>query len=159
MYDSLRNKIAYNDDSNGGRNSLITVMLTAGQKYYVHARSYNQITSRYTVKIRLSIYNRATIIPDLTSSAHIANDANEVKVYKFTASESRYYTIYTNNIVTGDPYLKMMDANGTIVYYDDDGAGNLNSKINFFAEAGETFYIIASSYKSDIACEYNLIIN
>lgn len=159
LYDSLRNKIAYDDDSNGGRNSLITVMLTAGQKYYVHARSFNQVTSRYTVKIRLSIYNRATIIPDLTSSAHIANDANEVKVYKFTASESRYYTIYTNNIVTGDPYLQIMDANGTIVYYDDDGAGNLNSKINFFAEAGETFYIIASSYKSDIACEYNLIIN
>ena len=159
MYDSSRNKIAYNDDSNGARNSLITVNLTAGQKYYIHTRSFSHISSSYTVNVRLSIYNRGTILPDLISSAHIVNDVNEVKVYKFTASESRYYTIYTNNIVTGDPYLQIMDTTGAIVYYDDDSAGNRNSKINFFANAGETYYVIARAYNGSVASEYDLIIN
>ena len=159
LYDSSRNKIAYNDDSNGTRNSLITVNLTAGQKYYIHTRSFSHISSSYTVNVRLSIYNRDTILPDLISSAHIVNDVNEVKVYKFTASESRYYTIYTNNIVTGDPYLQIMDTTGAIVYYDDDSAGNRNSKINFFANAGETYYVIARAYNGSVASEYDLIIN
>lgn len=80
-------------------------------------------------------------------------------MYKFTASESRYYTIYTNNIVTGDPYLQIMDTTGAIVYYDDDSAGNRNSKINFFANAGETYYVIARAYNGSVASEYDLIIN
>lgn len=159
LYDSSRNKIAYDDDSNGVRNSLITISLTAGQKYYIHTRSFGHVSSSYTVNVRLSIYNRDTILPDLISSAHIVNDVNEVKVYKFTASESRYYTIYTNNIVTGDPYLQIMDTTGAIVYYDDDSAGNLNSKINFFANAGETYYVIARAYNGSVASEYDLIIN
>jgi len=159
LYDSSRNKIAYNDDTNGTYNSLITVNLTAGQKYYIHARSFGQTSSSYTLNVRLSIYNRETIVPDLISSANIVNDINEVQVYKFTASESRYYTIYTNNIVSGDPYLQIMDLTGAIVYNDDDSAGNLNAKINFYAEAGETYYVVARAYNSDIINEYNLIIN
>lgn len=159
LYDSSRNKIAYNDDSNGTHNSLITANFTAGEKYYIHARSFGQNYSNYTINIRLSIYNRDNIIPDLISSAYIINNINEVKVYKFTTSESRYYTIFTNNLVSGDPYLQIMNAFGEVIYYDDNSAGSYNSKINFIAEAGETYYIIAKAYNSSIVNEYNLVIN
>ena len=80
-------------------------------------------------------------------------------MYKFTTSESRYYTIFTNNLVSGDPYLQIMNAFGEVIYYDDDSAGSYNSKINFIAEAGETYYIIANAYNSSIVNEYNLVIN
>lgn len=51
-----------------------------------------------------------------------------------------------------------MNAFGEVIYYDDDSAGSYNSKINFIAEAGETYYIIAKAYNSSIVNEYNLVI-
>lgn len=58
------------------------------------------------------------------------------------------------------PYLELMDSNGLLVYADDDsGATFPNAKINFYSNAGEVWYIVASEYDSEYINEYDLLIN
>jgi hypothetical protein len=45
VYDSAGNRLAYNDDSGGTRNSDLTVFLRSGQRYYSGVASYNGNTS------------------------------------------------------------------------------------------------------------------
>lgn len=159
LYDANRNKLTYNDDGNGDRNSLMTYNLVAGQKYYIHARSYNTNSTSYKLNVRLSTAERTDIYTSLSVSAIVENSPNQVKVYKFTAAESRYYTAYTNNVVSGDPFLELMSSTGTILATDNNGAGGINAKINFFLNAGESVYLIARGNDKGIENKFNLIIN
>ena len=158
LYDYNRTKIAYNDDGNGDLNSIITVNLTAGEECYIHLTSLDNITSTYVFSIRLSIKNRTEIKASQDSSASVSIRENEVKIFKFVAQENRNYTIQTNKIISGDPYLQLMDSRGLILYEDDDGAGNFNSEINFTATAGEEYFIVCMGYDKGIRNQYNLII-
>lgn len=54
LFGSSGNKMKENDDGNGDHNSLITYNLVAGQKYYIHVRSYNSNTASYKISVRLS---------------------------------------------------------------------------------------------------------
>lgn len=106
----------------------------------------------------MSIKNRTEIKASQDSSASVSIRENEVKIFKFVAPENRNYTIQTNKIISGDPYLQLMDSRGVILYEDDDGAGNLNSEINFTATAGEEYFIVCMGYDKGIRNQYNLII-
>jgi hypothetical protein len=161
LYDSNRNKITYNDDGGGNLNSLITIGLQAGQKYYIHARSYNPaVSTEYYLRINLSTHvTREEIFIDLISSASVNNYLQNISIYKFISPQTRYYTIYTNNVVSGDPYLELMSDQGRILYVDNNSHDGLNAKINFFAYEGEVFYIIARGNSVSIPNSYNLIIN
>ena len=158
LYDYNRKKIAYNDDGNGDLNSKITLHLTAGEECYIHLTSFNNKASTYVFGIRLSTNNRTEIKTSQDSSASVSIRAKEVNVFKFVAQENRNYTIETNNVISGDPFLQLMDSRGVILYEDDDGTGNYNSRINFLATAGEEYYIICKGYNSGISNQYNLIV-
>ncbi len=157
LYDSNRRKIAYNDDGNGDLNSLMTVTLTAGEKYYVHLRSFSNSTSTFRFQIRLSLNNRVEVTAG--SSIPISIDVGNVKVFKFVAPERKSYTIYTGDIIEGDPELELMDCEGEVIDIDNDGAGDLNAEINFFASEGAVYYIVCQGCKRDIINEYTLIIS
>lgn len=159
LYDTNRNKLTYNDDGNGDLNSLMTYNLVAGQKYYIHVRSYNSNSTSYKLSVRLSTTERTDIYTSLSVSATVENSPNQVKVFKFTATESRYYTAYTNNVISGDPFLELMSSTGTILATDNNGAGGTNAKINFFLNAGESVYLIARGNDKGIENKFNLIIN
>ena len=159
LYDSNRKKIAYNDDGNGDRNSLMTVTLTAGEKYYVNIRGFANSTTSCKFQIRLSLSNRTEVMAGLNSSIPVSVDIGNVKVFKFVAKESKYYTIYTEDIINGDPVLELMDSAGEVIEIDDDSGSGFNAEINFLAYEGEVYYIVCRGYKSDRINEYTLIIN
>ncbi|SIS59398.1 M10 family metallopeptidase [Phaeovulum vinaykumarii] len=57
-----------------------------------------------------------------------------------------------------DPYLRVMDASGTQVGYNDDGGSGLNSYMSFVASSTGTYYLAADSYDSRDTGTYALSI-
>ncbi len=65
--------------------------------------------------------------------------------FYFTPNRTFSYVIETFNRV-GDPYLKIFDVNNNLIAFNDDGANNLNSRINITLNSGQTYRIRVSTY-------------
>ncbi|GAB4514555.1 MAG: hypothetical protein OHK0046_16830 [Anaerolineae bacterium] len=76
--------------------------------------------------------------------------------YTFTAPAGEVITI-TLMSDDFDAYLNLLDNNGDVLAYDDDGAGDLNSRIGPYAIAAEgTYTIVATSYSGDATGSFTL---
>ena len=72
--------------------------------------------------------------------------ANETE-FTFVPGDSGYWVIYTtHNVGQTDPFLWLVDAEGNIVAYDDDGGEGLNSMIKIHLEAGDLYTIRAGFF-------------
>lgn len=72
------------------------------------------------------------------------------KVYKFVPTTTKTYTIATYQS-TGSPdtYLKLLNSSGVEIQADDDGNGNLFSKIvtSSSLSSGVTYYVVVTTYR------------
>ncbi|WP_279351880.1 M10 family metallopeptidase C-terminal domain-containing protein [Erythrobacter litoralis] len=58
-----------------------------------------------------------------------------------------------------DPYLRVFDANGSLLTENDDGGGGLNSLLRFTAARSGTYYIEADSFASQYTGQYTVSVN
>jgi Bacterial pre-peptidase C-terminal domain len=56
----------------------------------------------------------------------------------------------------GDPYLRLRDSAGTQIAFDDDGGGNLNSRLEYTAIRTGTHYLDAGAFAEGYSGEYTL---
>ena len=103
-----------------------------------------------------------TDIPnDVTTTATIAlNDSvigdletvGDRDWYRFEATATGFVDVSLNGSGPdgiNDTYLRIFDANGRQIAFDDDGGAEYSSALSFFAEEGETYFISAAAYESD----------
>lgn len=79
---------------------------------------------------------------------------NPAKTYTVKLKKDRAYVI---DLVTKDfdAYLRVLDKNGTELAEDDDGGGDLNSRLIFTPTAEDEYKIVATSFNGDVG-KFNL---
>ncbi|MFN8378926.1 MAG: PPC domain-containing protein [Anaerolineae bacterium] len=159
LSDSNGNVLATDDDSAGNLDSRIDFAVPADGEYLIEATSFaahngsTPVTGSYTLS--LNTVEIETIEYGETVQGTLTNDALS-QLFTFTAApgDSVIIRLESDDF---DSYLRLNDASGVEVAYNDDGAGNLNSLIGPIALAqGGVYTINASSLSGSSTGNFTL---
>ncbi|NGZ26949.1 MAG: hypothetical protein G8345_08675 [Magnetococcales bacterium] len=163
LLDSSSSVLASDDDSGEGYNSLINYTPLYTGTYYVSAQGYSSYTGSYSLQINDTSGNNnnnddlpanSSTSGRLTVNASPANGSIEL------SSDQDWWQVVLNSGVaysiqqdaasgsTLDTYLRLLDAGGTLLTYDDDSGDYLNSLINFTPDTTGTYFVSAGGYSS-----------
>ena len=157
IYNSNFVQIAQNDDSNGTRNSFVSVNVNANTIYYIKATAYGSGTGAYRISANNSVNQNAaagatfeTAI-NLTSAAPIPgaiSTALEADYYKYlaTATGNVNFAMTAINNPSVDSILTIYNSNFVQIAQNDDSNGTLNSFVSVNVTANEFYYIKATAY-------------
>ena len=158
LYNSSGTAIASNDDSGGNLNSLLNYTPTAGGTYYLGARDYSSGTGSYTLSAsgttsddfaaNTSTTGRVTVGGSSTGRIEVAGDNDWFAVSLTAGTTYQMHLDAASSSGLSDPYLNLYNSAGTLLTYNDDGGGNLNSLITFTPTTSGTYYLGARTYGS-----------
>lgn len=148
LYNSNLEELESNDDGAGNKNFRITYHLIAGYEYTIAAGcNYNNVGT-YTLRL----YATTSSVSRLTTA--ISTDAEkmvttstplEATYYKFSPAITGEYLFYTGD-AGDDPQLYLYNASYALINSNDDGAGELNSRVVATLSAGQTYYLVATQH-------------
>lgn len=155
VQDSDGQQLAWDDDSGGGLNSLLTFKAPKDGEYKLLTLSLKG-TGNFTAKVieagkakdnakenpakAAEVGNGQTFKGELGKAASI--------VYQVNLTQGKTYVIdmVSENTKMLDPYLILLDAGGKELARDDDSGGNLNARITHRAESTGVYQIRATSF-------------
>ncbi len=154
--DGPGSQILYNDDHGGGLNSFLELEFDQSGSALVSVRGYN--TGRYSLEVRTAggIADRgapAATAPLLEAGDSVSgeitalspsSDAGSYEPFRFEATSGDRMVV-TQRSDEFDSYLRILAPNGD-VYEDDDGAGNLDSQVEFTAPTTGLYEVRVGSY-------------
>lgn len=158
LLDSGGTLITFNDDGGGNRNALINYTPTTTGTYYLSAEGYGNQTGTYEILATAGavvvppadILGTTATTSTLTlgaapteSTIGIANDQDWFKV-ALTSGSTYRFRLDSDGI--RDPFLRLMNAAGAEIAYDDDSGGSLNSLITFTATSTGNYFLSAQGY-------------
>ncbi len=162
LTDADGNVLATDDDGAGSLDSQITFTAAESGEYQVSATSYGAYSgsSGATGSYTLSL---AVVEVESIEYGEVINDTISgepyVLEYQFTAAPGDNVIIRLESD-DFDSYLRLRDASGSEIAYNDDGAGNLNSLIGPVALTdGGIYTIVASSLGGSSAGDFVLSLN
>jgi hypothetical protein len=145
-------------------------------KYRIVATSVGS-TGKYTLRA-FGMWDRKTTPKDKEKSlvtTHVLSTSDPVyeierkdkkrggrhyfKVYEYKMTAGNMYTIDMIRGTLPDPYLRLEDAGGKEVAFDDDSGGNMNARIIFMAPRTETYKILATSFGPNQVGSFTLHVN
>ena len=144
LYDVSRNRIAYDDDSAGNYNAIISAVLTEGTVYVIEVNFYSdgQCALNVTMSEEVDVLRNGSPVNG-NGGVFTVGAPSE---FPFTPSRSGIWVIYTTDNGSCDPYLELYDSRGDMITYNDDGGDGRNALLTAFMEAGVTYRINAICY-------------
>jgi hypothetical protein len=162
LADADGNELATDDDSAGNLDSRISYTFPDGGEYMLTATSFSAHnggaarTGAYT--LTLTSVEVETIEYGETVEGVFSGDVLSSE-YSFTAAPGDSVTIALNSD-DFDSYLRLRDASGNEIAYNDDGGGSLNSLIGpLLLTDGGIYTIVASSLSGSSTGAFVLILN
>ncbi|WP_435258459.1 M10 family metallopeptidase C-terminal domain-containing protein [Thioclava sp. FR2] len=76
------------------------------------------------------------------------SNGNDIDWIRIELVAGQSYTFTLDGLGAVDAYLRLYDSTGTMVAFNDDGAGNLDSRISFNATTSGTYYLEAAQYEN-----------
>jgi hypothetical protein len=147
--DSTGRNLAQDDDGGDGLNSRLTFRPERNDTYRVIATSCGPNTvGDYTLRIQpnspeqLVLHARGQLTRN--DPFDKVRQQSHCKNYSVRLEANRSYVIDLESMQF-DSYLRLEDAAGTNLAQDDDGGGNLNSRINFRPTQSGLYRVIATS--------------
>ncbi len=152
LQDSSGSILGTDDDGGSNLNSRLRMNLQPGT-YTIVVRGYGSSAGNYRVSV--SRQSEGDVSPgqiEMRDKGRIR--AGDTKTGSLAANEAHYYSMDIDSkkmiLVEGnktpdstlDPYLVLSTENGTVIRQDDDGGGNLNSRIQTFINEGKYKVII-----------------
>jgi uncharacterized protein YdeI (BOF family) len=159
LQDADGNVIETNDDGAGNLNSLISFTLPSSDDFFIVVETYGHYNGGEPIA---GAYELSLVVVEIdviefgeTVEGELTESALE-SLYVFRADEGDTVTITLRSDVF-DCYLILQDPDGYEVAYNDDGAGNLDSRIGpiTLSVAGE-YRIIATSLSRTATGPYSL---
>ena len=155
LYNSNLTLLTFNDDFGSSRNSQITFTATSSGVYYLGAEGLTG-TGAYSLRATTTAaddypFNTAGVVTigggATTGTINYADDAD---LFRVSLTAGVTYT-FNLNATSGpyNPYLSLLDSNGTQLAYNDDFGSSLNSQITFTATSSGTYYLAAFSFGTD----------
>jgi hypothetical protein len=168
VYGASQTLLGSDDDGGGGRNSRITLAVTAGQTYYVRAAGFGTSTGLFTLTLATDRFGHdfagaAPISLDATGSGRISGAigwSGDTDVFQFVATLTQDQTIKLD-AVTGsgfDGVLRVYDSQQKLVAQnDDDGDDDYDSQVQVSLTAGQTYFLAVAGFGSSIG-GYNVLV-
>ena len=161
LMDGDGNLITSNDDGGEGLNSQITFTPDYDGVFYLSAESFGSNTGTYTLSMEAeasddyagntSTHGWVDTYFSATGEIEAGDDADWFEVWMEAGNE---YMFDLEGSATGmgslrDPYLRLMDGDGNLITWNDDGGVGLNSQITFTPDYDGFFYLSAESFGSN----------
>ena len=146
-------KWASSDSSVATVSSTGLVTAVAAGIAIITAETANGLKASCAVIVResnIDFGNATTVIANTTVPVSIT-DAKQIRYYKFVPAVSGFHIIESANPVgRTDPYGYLYNASEAQIASDDDGVGNRNFRVPSNLTAGQTYYIGAACYGTEI---------
>ncbi|MBZ0306593.1 MAG: pre-peptidase C-terminal domain-containing protein, partial [Anaerolineae bacterium] len=164
LYDSLNTSLMLNDDrAPGDSNSAITFTFEFDDTYQIIVRGYARLsTGAYEVVINAG----QSPVVDLPPAGSVALDqtvtgtleSGFTGTWTFTPLVDADYQIHANS-ADFDIQVRVLDAAGVEIAFDDDSGGELNAYISRAAlQVGETYTLEVRSYLDEGSGSYDLTV-
>lgn len=169
LYDAQGAQLAFNDDADG-LNSALNYAPAADADIFVEARAFSDAgEGPYRLAVAAAPVppddagndadTRARIAPGRAVNGAI-EFSGDVDWYRLSARGGRRYTVSLNGAGEnglGDPYLRIIDADGNDVAVNDDYDG-LNSRLEFTLDANGVVYVEARGFSDAHEGAYTLLV-
>jgi hypothetical protein len=174
IYNDAGEQVAYNDDNNGTLNSQLSYNASAAGDVFVEARAFNEASTgsyRFTISAAAIPPDDAGDDASTRATATTGRDINGAIEYEGDSDwyrlsvrpGQRYRIALTTNpnaeTPLGDPYLRLVDSEGTELNASDDSEGSLNSLLEYTPQSRGTVYVVASAYADAYQGGYTLRVN
>jgi hypothetical protein len=172
VLDSDGNEITSNDDSEGSLNSSLEFIPQNNRTVYLEARAYADAgAGAYTLAVtgeRLppddagasaSTRARVTIGQSVDSALDYQGDRDWYRVRLERGESYRFTLSSAGGDPVSDPLLRLYDARGTELAFDDDGGPGLDSYLEFTAPQNGNYYLEARSFDDLATGSYRLTAN
>jgi len=148
-------EIAINDDAGGELNSRLNFTPPADGVYYLEARAYSPDDTGAYVLGAIEYVQPTDSVPATTATTARLGATPVTDAIDFEGdADWRRVTLATDSIYVftlnaaaenglQDPYLRLLNSSGEEVASDDDGGGNLNSRLEFVPDAAGTYFVEA----------------
>lgn len=159
VYNADGQLVDSNDDGGTGYNSNLVLSPDAAGTYYISAQAYGDNTGTYL----LSVAAGDADVPGGVSSDEIITSGGVVSGSVDVSQDEDWYAIaleagqqYLFDLkgaesgvgTLSDPYLRLYDASGVQLDYDDDDGAGYESSLSYTASSSGTYYISAGGYGS-----------
>ncbi len=158
IYDANGNQLAFNDDANG-LNSALTFAPAASGDVFVEARAFSEAaTGRYRLSATAaplpaddvgndsSTRARATPGRAINGTLEYEGDVDWYRLSARTGQRYRVTLAGAGDTPIGDPFLRILDADGNELALNDDDGESLNSAIDFIPRGNGDVFIEARGY-------------
>jgi hypothetical protein len=169
IYDAEGNQVAFNDDSEGSLNSLLQYVPAQSGEVFVETREFIGRTGAYQLTVTAtalpaddagndaSTRARATVGRDIAGSIEYQGDVDWYRLSVRTGQRYRISLTGAGETGLGDPYLRIVTAEGEELGGNDDaGDGTLNSLAEFTPQRSGTVYIEARGFADVYEGAYTL---
>jgi hypothetical protein len=170
LRNALGTVLARDDDSGGGTDACLRIVLPETGSYEVVANALQQGTfGRYTIRLSRpsggefkrgvvgTIRRGETVTGQLVATDDRLSDHSVFRGYGFqgSAGESVRIDMMSDSF---DAYLILTDVYGNQLIRDDDSGGGRNARITYTLPYSGTFFVLANAYRQDQYGEYRLTI-
>ena len=153
LLDAEYNVLVENDDSGHGLNSLFNYTVEANKAYILRVATYRD---QYSGKIKVGITPDSHAVSEFEDiwllgsniiGCSFTSELNATRAICYTPGASGTYKFTTKSADDIDTYLYFIDpTSADACLYNDDGAGNLQAKIEVDLVAGRKYLLIVSAY-------------
>lgn len=164
LEDSTGVQLAEDDDGGGNLNSRIRHTAAKDDTYLIYTTSLGGGQGNYTLSVKSFVVKPAKLIPlatpaagkpsEIQSKLEIDDPADPLRNYaaKLYGIDLKTDKTYVFDLISTDfdAYLAIQDANGTTLAQDDDGGGNLNSRISFRPKADGRYRVVATTLNGQL---------
>lgn len=159
VVDAQGNELAANDDSEGSLNSALEFTPQASGNVFIEASAFsNAYTGAYTLTVNGSAGPRDNLSADRNTRGRLTVGQSVDGVLDFNADRDWYrvrlqegqsYRFTLNSVgdsPVGDPLVRIHNAQGEELGFDDDGGDGLNSYLEFTAPTTGNYFVDAGAF-------------
>ena len=157
VYDPYGNIIAYDDDSAGDKNAVVTFFADAGSPHMIDVLFDGEgaCTLTMTLITEVAYVQSGDALPGdggdfrLTALSELIFVPEQSATWEFKTSDSNY----------AFPYIVVLSEDGDIIGVDNDSAGEYDALLALDLDSGSTYYILVG-FQSDFAgaCTLSMVI-
>lgn len=160
LYDGAGNFIDFNDDGPSGTDSYLEYVAVTGGRVFISAEAYDLEADVGTYELSLTSpeirpfdipgnqSTQATLFPGQVATG-VIDTPGDIDWYRVQLEAGRTYEFSMNSAGSDpmdDTWLFLYDASGSLIAFDDDSGGGLNSLLQYQAVANETVYLSAEAF-------------
>ncbi len=168
VFDAEGNQLAYNDDDDGLNSGLDFVPTRNGPVYVVAGAFGDYSSGAYTLNVAASrlpadpaaagtnTRARVAIGHPATGAIDYVGDRDWHRIRLAEGQTYRFSLTSSGDEPLSDPYLRLYNQRGEELAVDDDGAGELNSLLEFTAPTSGVYFVEASGFADASTGGYTL---